>query len=292
MAARIAGRVFVRFGQPAVIGEMTAGILLGPSLLGWLLPDTFLFVFPKESFGVLQLFSQIGVCVFMFVVGLELDVANLRLRAQTAVVVSHSSIMVPLPAGRGLIAAAVQYIRRTGHVLRDLCIVHGHRHEHHGVSRSRTQFSTIAVSRRRRLARPPRPAPLSTTPLRGPFSPSSWRWRGRGAGSDHRQSGSSDRVRCGHAGGCTAGTEPAADRGKDAWRQGAGSHRDGAGLHDGPRRWRPRRSASTALFGAFLAGVVMPRNKAFHEYLTLRLENSRRSFCFRCSSRSAAFARR
>ncbi len=99
IAARVMGSVFVRFGQPAVIGEMTAGILLGPSLLGWLSPDAFAFVFPKQTLGVLQLFSQIGVCLFMFVVGLELDVSNLRRRTQTAIVVSHSSIMVPYLLG-------------------------------------------------------------------------------------------------------------------------------------------------------------------------------------------------
>lgn len=99
ISARILGKVFARVGQPAVIGEIVAGILLGPSLLGWFLPNVFTFVFPKESLGVLQLFSQIGVCVFMFVVGLELDVDSLRRRAQTAVVVSHSSIMVPFLLG-------------------------------------------------------------------------------------------------------------------------------------------------------------------------------------------------
>ncbi len=99
IAARTAGKVAVRFRQPAVVGEMAAGILLGPSLFGWLLPDAFVFVFPKESLGGLQLFSQIGVCIFMFVVGLELDVTNLRRRAQTAIVVSHSSIMVPYLLG-------------------------------------------------------------------------------------------------------------------------------------------------------------------------------------------------
>lgn len=68
LATRVVGSLFTRLGQPAVIGEIVAGILLGPSLFGWLWPDAANFIFPRESLGVLQLISQIGVCVFMFVV--------------------------------------------------------------------------------------------------------------------------------------------------------------------------------------------------------------------------------
>jgi Kef-type K+ transport system membrane component KefB len=96
---RVLGSIFTGIGQPSVIGEMLAGILLGPSLLGWLSPNVFAFMFPKESLGALQLFSQIGVCVFMFVIGLELDANDLKRRAQTAIVVSHCSIMVPFLLG-------------------------------------------------------------------------------------------------------------------------------------------------------------------------------------------------
>jgi len=99
LATRLVGALFTRFGQPAVIGEITAGILLGPSLLGWLWPGASAFVFPKESLGVLQLISQIGVCVFMFVVGLELDPAHLRQKARTAVVISNVGIIVPFGLG-------------------------------------------------------------------------------------------------------------------------------------------------------------------------------------------------
>jgi Kef-type K+ transport system membrane component KefB len=94
-ASRIAGRLFTRCGQPAVIGEMVAGILLGPSFFGLLAPGVFQFVFPAASLDALKLFSQIGVCLFMFAAGMDLDVSQLRHKAHTAVVVSHASIIIP-----------------------------------------------------------------------------------------------------------------------------------------------------------------------------------------------------
>jgi len=93
------GSLFSRIGQPPVIGEITAGILLGPSLFGWLWPGASNFIFPKESLGILQLISEIGVCVFMFVVGLELDPAHLRQKARVAVVISNAGIVVPFLLG-------------------------------------------------------------------------------------------------------------------------------------------------------------------------------------------------
>ena len=98
-AARVLGGLFTRFGQPAVIGEMMAGILLGPSLFGMLAPEMFQFVFPVNSLGSLKLFSQIGVCLFMFVVGMELNMNQVRNKAHTAVMVSHASIVVPFLLG-------------------------------------------------------------------------------------------------------------------------------------------------------------------------------------------------
>ncbi len=95
LATRLVGSIFTRCGQPAVVGEVLAGILLGPSLLGWVWPEASQFLFPKESLGVLKLLAQIGVCLFMFVVGLELEVNHLRQNARTAVLVSHVSIIFP-----------------------------------------------------------------------------------------------------------------------------------------------------------------------------------------------------
>ncbi|MDB6080228.1 MAG: cation/H(+) antiporter [Akkermansiaceae bacterium] len=94
-ASRLMGWLFTKFGQPAVVGEMAAGILLGPSLFGLLASGAFHFVFPDSSLGVLKMFSQIGVCLFMFAVGMDLNVKNIRNKAHTAVMVSHASIIAP-----------------------------------------------------------------------------------------------------------------------------------------------------------------------------------------------------
>jgi Kef-type K+ transport system membrane component KefB len=100
--SRLVGRLFTKFGQPSVVGEMAAGILLGPSLFGLLAPETFAFVFPADSLGTLKLLSQIGVCLFMFAVGMDLNVEHVRSKAHTAIVVSHASIVFPYLLGVGL----------------------------------------------------------------------------------------------------------------------------------------------------------------------------------------------
>ena len=107
LVTRAVGAIFTRFGQPSVVGEVVAGILLGPSLLGWFWPEAFDFIFPKESLGVLRLLSQIGVCLFMFVVGLELEVSHLRQKAQAAILVSHVGILFPYFLG--VVAALFLY---------------------------------------------------------------------------------------------------------------------------------------------------------------------------------------
>ncbi|HEV2856353.1 MAG TPA: cation:proton antiporter [Thermoanaerobaculia bacterium] len=102
VAARALGTAFSRIGQPAVIGEMVAGILLGPSLLGLVAPGVQAFLFPADSLGALRMLSQIGVILFMFIVGTELDIDHLRRKAHAAVVVSHASIVVPFFLGCAL----------------------------------------------------------------------------------------------------------------------------------------------------------------------------------------------
>jgi Kef-type K+ transport system membrane component KefB len=102
VAARLVGLLFLRMGQPAVIGQMVAGIILGPSLLGALFPTAQSFLFPASSMVSLRMLSQLGVILFMFVVGLDLSLQHLRLKAHAAVLVSHASIMVPFLLGIGL----------------------------------------------------------------------------------------------------------------------------------------------------------------------------------------------
>ncbi|MFL5382027.1 MAG: cation:proton antiporter [Longimicrobiaceae bacterium] len=99
VAARGVGLLFRRIGQPQVVGEMAAGILLGPSFLGWIAPAVSARLFPPDSLGFLNSISQVGLLVFMFLVGLELNPRLLRGRGQTAVVTSHASIVVPFVLG-------------------------------------------------------------------------------------------------------------------------------------------------------------------------------------------------
>ncbi|HEV7892433.1 MAG TPA: cation:proton antiporter [Pyrinomonadaceae bacterium] len=99
VAARVCGALSVKAGQPAVIGEIVAGMVLGPSLLGMLSPAAQAFLFPASSLGFLSMLSQLGVILFMFVVGMDLNVKHLRQKADAAVLVSHASIVVPFFLG-------------------------------------------------------------------------------------------------------------------------------------------------------------------------------------------------
>lgn len=102
VAARVVGLLFRRIHQPQVMGEMVAGILLGPSLLGWAAPSVSAWLFPPASLGSLSALSQVGLLVFMFLVGLELDPRLLRDRGHAALVTSHVSIVAPFVLGAGL----------------------------------------------------------------------------------------------------------------------------------------------------------------------------------------------
>lgn len=102
IAARLFGWLFLKIGQPPVMGEMVAGIFLGPSVLGFFYPELMTFLFPVSSMETLRLLSQIGVVLFMFVVGMELNVQHLREKGSAAIMISHASIIVPFLLGAGL----------------------------------------------------------------------------------------------------------------------------------------------------------------------------------------------
>jgi len=102
VVARAFGYLCKKIKQPTVIGEIAAGIFLGPSFIGMYYPEFSGFLFPLKSLGNLQFLSQIGLILFMFVIGMELDLKILKNKAQEAVVVSHASIIFPFALGIGL----------------------------------------------------------------------------------------------------------------------------------------------------------------------------------------------
>ncbi|MFM9988612.1 cation:proton antiporter [Flavobacterium sp.] len=102
IVARFFGWIFKKIGQPSVIGEIIAGIFLGPSVVGMYFPEFSLALFPTESLGNLQFLSQIGLILFMFVIGMELDLKVLKNKANEAVVISHASIVIPFALGISL----------------------------------------------------------------------------------------------------------------------------------------------------------------------------------------------
>ena len=94
-ACRAVGSFFLKIHQPRVVGEMFAGIMLGPSLFGWIAPQVASFLFPPSSMGFLNALSQIGVIVFMFLVGLGINPKELKSHGHAAVLTSHVSITAP-----------------------------------------------------------------------------------------------------------------------------------------------------------------------------------------------------
>jgi len=96
---RLFSYLFKYIGQPGVIGEIVAGIVLGPSLLGYLFPDFFGFLFRPQSLSNLQTVSQIGLILFMFVIGMEVDFRTLKNKINETLVISHAGILVPFFLG-------------------------------------------------------------------------------------------------------------------------------------------------------------------------------------------------
>jgi len=105
-ACRVVGALAPRVGQPPVVSEMVAGVLLGPSLFGALLPGWHAALFPPQSMTLIFAVAQLGLAVYMFLVGVEFRADLIRQRVPSAVSVSVAGILVPFVLG-GLIAALI-----------------------------------------------------------------------------------------------------------------------------------------------------------------------------------------
>lgn len=99
LTVRVFSFLFKFINQPGVIGEIVAGIVLGPSVLGYFFPEFFGFLFPASSLDNLNLLSQIGLLLFMFVIGMELDFGVLKSKLNETLVISHAGIIVPFFLG-------------------------------------------------------------------------------------------------------------------------------------------------------------------------------------------------
>lgn len=270
LATRGAGWVFTRLGQPAVIGEIVAGILLGPSLLGWVWPEGMAFVFAKDSLGTLRLFSQIGVCVFMFVVGLELEVSHLKERAHSAVVVSHAGIMVPFILGVSASLLLFPYFAAPGASFTSFALFMG-------IAMSITAFPVLVrIVEERGIAR----TYLGSTAITCAAVDDATAWailafvvaiaRATGFASTFFNLA----LVAAFVAVMLCGVRPALSR----WVQGDDDHTPpGRGTIAAVLVFMSACALATeligihALFGAFLAGVVMPQKKSFREFLTVRL---------------------
>ena len=102
LAIRFCGAIFRRLGQPPVVGELIGGILLGPSLFGRLAPELSATLLPSSTRPLLSLIGSLGVVMYMFLVGLELDLRDLRRLGRTTLVISQAGIFVPFALGVGI----------------------------------------------------------------------------------------------------------------------------------------------------------------------------------------------
>jgi Kef-type K+ transport system membrane component KefB len=102
VAARFVGAVFRRIGQPPVIGEVIAGILLGPSLLASFFPEIHGYLLPQDVTPFINAIAQVGVVLYMFLVGVELNPAHVRNNSGVVLAISHTSIVVPFLSGAAL----------------------------------------------------------------------------------------------------------------------------------------------------------------------------------------------
>jgi Kef-type K+ transport system membrane component KefB len=268
VAARLVGMLFRRMGQPAVIGEMVAGILLGPSLLGLLFPDALGFLFPAASLGTLKLFSQVGVILFMFLVGMDLDLRHLREKAHSAVIVSHTSILLPMLLGVGLALFLYRSQAPAGVAFSSFALFMG-------IAMSITAFPVLArILEERGLAK----TPLGTTSIACAAVDDVTAWcllavvvaiaRSHGMAPAFLTIG----LALAFVGFMLLVVRPWVDRTLANTKLNSKTIMAGTLVFAFAAAWFTEVIGIHALFGAFLAGVVAPSHKAFRAGLRERLE--------------------
>jgi Kef-type K+ transport system membrane component KefB len=268
VATRAGGALARRLGQPSVVGEIAAGLCLGPSLFGRVAPGLSAALFPPASIPVLQGLSQLGLLLFMFRVGSEVDLARLRSLGRVAAVTSLVSIVVPLLLGTAAGAVAAPGLD-PGHATFTTAVFVG-------VALSVTAFPVLArILSERGLSR----TAVGTMALAcaAVDDVSAWvllaalsTWARSAAGAATLFYTAS--LVASHAAVLLLVVRPALAR----------LHRRWGDAHPG---WQPLSlvllllsAAATewvgvhALFGAFLSGVVMPRGEALRRTTTQPLE--------------------
>lgn len=96
---RMTAWVFMKIGQSRVVSEMIAGVLMGPSLMGWMFPEFSAYLFPAESKPILFSVAQLGLVLYMFLIGVEFDVDLIRKRVRSAASISIAGIVAPFLLG-------------------------------------------------------------------------------------------------------------------------------------------------------------------------------------------------
>jgi len=255
-----------------VIGEITAGILLGPSLFGWVWPGAAGFIFPKESLGILQLFSQIGVCLFMFVVGLELELAHLRQRARAALFISNAGIVVPFLLGVAAAIGLYPNFAAPGTAFVPFALFMG-------TALSITAFPVLVrILKDRGLMKTPLGSMAITCAAAGDAT--AWTMLAFVVAIAHATGLAATFFSLGLVGLFVAVMWFVVRPQLPRWLDGnGGDGTPGRGVMAAVLVFMTVAALFTelmgihALFGAFLAGVVMPQKKAFREHLILQLEN-------------------
>jgi len=269
---RCCATVMRKFGQPEVIGEVIGGILLGPSVLGLLWPAAGALLFPATSLVNLGLLSQIGLIVFMFVVGMELDTEVLTKKVRSAVLISHASIILPFLLGSLLSLVLYKGYAPVGVPFTPFCLFMG-------IAMSITAFPVLArMLHERGLSR----SPLGTVALTCAAVDDLTAWCALAVVAAISRQGTianslSVAALCGlHIAAMLFVARPFLERliegrtTENAREKGAiaavlftvffsAFMTEAIGIH--------------TLFGAFLAGIVIPKKTAFREALALRLEN-------------------